>query len=68
MRCEMGVPIGDELGGESKPRVDVAVVHLCDLGSRNCGEAGEEDCAPRASVVYDGQYGIVASTLGQPCD
>ncbi len=42
----------------------MSIVHLCNLGSGDSGETGEEYCASTAPMIYDGKDGVIASTLG----
>ena len=51
MGGKAGISVGDQAFGESKPGVEVLVVELCDLGSRDTFLAGEEDGRSRAAVV-----------------
>ncbi len=57
------VPIGDEPVQEAEPGVYMLVIQLRDLGSRDGRVAGEEQRAPRASVINNGKDGIIALAL-----
>src|SRR6266851_7574099 len=64
----MRVSIRYHLSGEAVPWVQVLVVELRDLGSRDRFLAGQEDGSPRTPMVDDGQYAVIASAFRESSD
>jgi|SRR5712671_2475946 len=68
VRCEAWISVRDKFLREPEPSVNVVEVQLCDLGTGNFLGAWEEDCSVGASMIDDGEDGVVVVRLGQTYD